>query len=140
MLEGACHCGNLSWTLHTAVADADITARACDCSFCRLHGARTWSDPEGAAEIAVHDPDALQRYAFGSHSTEFLICRNCGAYAVARVSEGDAAWVTLNLRLTGREWPETAVHYGPEDRETRRDRRKELWTPVRRMKAGGTQT
>lgn len=129
-IEGACHCGNIRWTLHTRSDPDSIIARACDCSFCRQHGARTWSDPRGRAELRLRDPEMLQLYRFGTGITDFLICRVCGAYAGAVVREGEAAWTTLNLRLAGREWPERPVHYGPEDRATRRARRQELWTPL----------
>lgn len=130
-IQGACHCGNISYELGTATPLEAITARSCDCTFCRLHGARTWSDPDGEAIIHVADPERLRRYRFGTGSTDFLICASCGAYAGAMVSEGARTWVTLNLRLTGVKVPANPVHYGAEDRDSRTSRRQQLWTPAR---------
>ena len=130
-ITGSCHCGNISFELHTETPLEDITARACDCSFCRIHGTRTWFDSKGEAVVTVKDQELLQRYTFNTKTTDFLICKTCGAYAGAIVSEGEESWSTLNLRLTGVELPEKSVHYGPEDRTTRRTRRRLLWTPTR---------
>ncbi len=77
------------------------------------------------------DPDQLQRYRFGSKSTEFMICRNCGAYAGAMVTDGQETWATLNLRLAGFTGPQRVVSYGTEDRTIRRARRRLQWTPLR---------
>lgn len=129
-INGVCHCGNIRYELRTETALDDIMVRACDCSFCRLHLAQTWSDPVGRAEINIRDAEQLQRYRFATRSTDFLICRTCGAYAGAVICDNGDSWVTLNLRLTGREFPEQPVRYGREDRGTRRARRRLLWTPM----------
>ena len=129
-IEGSCHCGNIRFELDTETRLEEIITRACDCSFCRLHGARTWSDPQGQARVIVRDAEQLQTYSFGSKSTEFMICRTCGAYAGAAVTEGGETWCTLNLRLTGHRLDQQAVSYGKESRTERMARRRLLWTPT----------
>jgi hypothetical protein len=129
-VAGACHCGNLSYSLHTEVALADIRARACDCSFCRIHAAKNWSDPNGSVTIDVADADLLNRYRFGSKTADFFICRVCGAYLGAVLEESERAWSTVNLRLSSLVVDEQAMSYGSEDALERVARRKRVWTPT----------
>lgn len=131
MVTGACHCGNISFRIETAIPAADIIARACDCSFCRMHGATTWSDPAGQAEIHIRDPDKLQKYRFALHSADFLICAECGVYVGAVLTDGEQVWSTLNLRLSGEEPAVERASYGSENLENRIERRKMSWTPTR---------
>ena len=66
---GACHCGAIRVEFETA---APLAPRACQCSFCRKHGARTVSDPEGTAELRLA-PETL-RYRFASRAADYLLC------------------------------------------------------------------
>lgn len=129
-IAGACHCRNLSYEL---VTDASrIEARACDCSFCRIHAASNWSDPDGTLTIRVRDERQLQKYRFGLGTADFYICRTCGAYLGAVLSDPDGAWATVNLRLSGLVVGERAVSYAAESAAGERiARRKRVWTPTR---------
>lgn len=132
VITGQCHCGNISFELSTDLAVSRIRARACDCSFCRMHAARNWSDPNGRAAIHVRDPARLQRYRFGQRTADFYLCRTCGAYAGAVLADADGTWSTLNLRLTGLQAvAEEPVGYDREDPAERVARRKRKWTPTR---------
>ena len=131
-LEGACHCGNISYIIETAMPLAEITARACDCSFCRVHGAKNWSDPDGTAVLTIKHEHQLNRYLFGLKTAEFFICKQCGAYAGAVLADEEGAWATLNLRLTGiQEIPEQSITFDGENIADRIQRRKQVWIPVR---------
>ncbi len=134
-LVGGCHCGNLEVAFETARAPAELTVRACGCSFCRRHGGRTVSDPAGRVEIRVRDPAELSRYRFGLGTAEFLVCRRCGVYVGAVVAEAGAAWaiVNVNALATPEVLVETAVpvSYDRESEVERRARRRALWTPAR---------
>ena len=130
-IQGACHCGNLSFELRTEQKAEDIVARACDCGFCRMHATRNWSDPAGEARICVGSPADLSRYTFGHGAIEFLVCRQCGGYAGAVLRDAEGTWSTLNLRLTAyRDVPEQAASYGAQSAEERTARRKRIWTPT----------
>lgn len=133
VVKGSCHCGNLTYELVTATPPERIRARACGCRFCRVHAARNWSNPGGAVTIRVVDPARLQRYRFAQRTADYLICRTCGAYLGALLSEGAMAWSTLNLRLSDLNAPEDPADYGGEDAEMRVARRKKAWTPTRLM-------
>lgn len=131
IIKGQCHCGNIAYELVTQLAKAEIKARACDCSFCRIHAARNWSDPNGNATIEVRDERQLQRYLFALATAEFFICRGCGAYAGAVLSAGDGTWSTVNLRLSDlSDISEESASYGSEGEGERIARRKKVWTPT----------
>lgn len=129
-IAGKCHCGNLSFELLTETAPTEIRARACDCRFCRMHAARNWSDPEGSVTIYVGDQRLLQKYRFALRTADFYVCRVCGAYLGAVLSDDEGTWSTLNLRLTDLVVHSEAADYGNEDTSDRIARRKRLWTPT----------
>lgn len=90
--EGRCHCGVIRAEFETAES---LSPRACQCGFCRLHGARTVSNPDGAAVLHVAGP--VIRYRFGTKTTDYLICAGCGVYVAATAEIGGQLYVTLNL-------------------------------------------
>jgi len=138
-IEGGCHCGNLGFVLETRLAPHEITLRACQCGFCRAHGARCASDPDGAASIRVLDPAALSRYRFGERSADFLVCARCGVYVGAVIEHAGERRATLNVGLVpdlATAGPAVPVRYDDEGREARIERRLRVWTPVREMPDG----
>ena len=77
-LRGSCHCGQLRLEFSTFQDPATIHPRACDCSFCRKHGAAYISDPAGRLTVSESHSGTLHRYRQGSDTAEFLICDHCG--------------------------------------------------------------
>ena len=130
-IAGACHCENLSFELLTQMPVNKIRARACDCSFCRIHAARNWSDSEGSVTIRLMDELYLQKYRFALRTADFYICRVCGAYLGAVLSDQEGTWSTVNLRLSGLTVDEETAHYGAEDTIDRVTWRKRIWTPTK---------
>lgn len=128
--SGACHCGNLSFSLSTQTAPEDIRARACDCRFCRIHAARNWSDPDGSAVVRVADERQLHRYRFALGTADFYICRICGACLGAVLADDEGTWSTVNLRLSELSVDENSASYGAEDTLGRIARRQRVWTPT----------
>ena len=129
-IAGTCHCQNLAFELCTSTPVAEIQARACDCTFCRLHGARNWSDPEGKATIRIRNERQTQKYRFGLRTADFYICRVCGVYLGAVLTDKDRMWSTVNLRLAGLVVREKSASYELEDTSDRVARRKQAWTPT----------
>jgi len=129
-IHGSCHCGNLSFVIQTRISPKDIRARACDCSFCRIHAARNWSDPDGKAIIRVLDEQRLYKYRFALRTADFYICTTCGAYLGAVLADGTGTWSTLNLRLTALPADEEVASFGAENTDDRIARRKRAWTPT----------
>jgi hypothetical protein len=82
LIHGKCHCGNISFALAWDPDPAEISARACGCSFCTKHGGVWTSNPKGALEVMVKDPSLVSRYAFGTRTAEFHVCVRCGVVPV----------------------------------------------------------
>jgi hypothetical protein len=133
--RGQCHCGNIEILLTTALALDQLVLRACTCSFCRRHSARTTSDPNGQVEFIVHSDRELSRYRFGLKTADFLLCRKCGVY-VGAVIAIDGRWcATLNVNIFDSELSlareATPVNYEGETESVRVLRRQSHWTPAR---------
>ncbi len=131
---GRCHCGNLGIAFETARDPAQVPLRACQCTFCRRHGAVWTADPAGALEVRVSDPALLSRYRFGLGTSDFLVCRRCGVpvAAVARIDGADYGALNANA-LEDRDaftQPPQPVDYDRETAEGRIDRRRRAWTPA----------
>jgi hypothetical protein len=131
-LRGACHCGLVTVEFETERPE-DLPVRACQCSFCRRHGARTVADPEGRLTIRA-EPGSLNRYGFGLRTADFLLCACCGTYVAAVVTANGASRATLNAAgtlLAGFETrPAEPVSYDGETAEARIARRLGAWTPT----------
>ena len=133
-LLGGCHCGNLSLEFETGLALADLPLRACQCSFCRGHGALSTSDPKGSVRLAARDGAAVQRYRFGLGVTDFILCRRCGVYILAMMELDGAHYAVVNANTLERRSemlnPPQPMDYEGEDVASRFARRKTRWTPV----------
>lgn len=77
-VAGGCHCGNITVRVELERAPDAYAPRACDCEFCRKHGAAWLSDPQGSLSIHIRDERDASRYAQGDRLAEMLLCRNCG--------------------------------------------------------------
>jgi hypothetical protein len=133
-LRGRCHCGNVTVVFETALAPEELPLRACGCSFCARHGARAVSDPAGRVTIRVADPARVTRYRFALRTADFLACAECGVYVAAVLTDGPAAYATVNANVL-EPWEAfrraaTAVSYDGETEEARRARRRAKWTPA----------
>ena len=132
--EGGCHCGALRWTFRTNIEPSGWVIRACQCSFCRAHGARCTSDPAGAVDFSTFGDGAVLRYRFGIRTADFLVCAKCGVYVGAVMDSPAGVFATVNLNsmttaVSGlRE--STPVFYDSEEKEDRVERRQSRWTPV----------
>jgi hypothetical protein len=132
-LRGSCHCGDVEVVFETSVAPTDLPVRACQCSFCRRHAAKTTSDPNGRLVVRA-DGDAIERYRFGFRVTDFVLCRRCGVYIAAVSREGANERASLNVVGAGlselAQRDAAPVSLDHETAESRRERRRQVWTPV----------
>jgi hypothetical protein len=132
--EGGCHCGNLEFAFEASAPMESLGLRADQCSFCRAHGARNMSDPNGAISLFVRETEALIRYRFGLRTADFLICARCGVYIGALMEDAGRSWVTVNVNAfrppPRDDFPIRPADYEGEDVPARIGRRKQLWTPV----------
>ncbi|HYM28235.1 MAG TPA: hypothetical protein VET66_08795 [Steroidobacteraceae bacterium] len=98
-VSGGCHCGNFSVALQLTRAPDSYSPRACDCDFCRKHGAAYVSDPHGTLHISITDPAQAGRYRQGSAQAEMLVCRQCGVVLGALFTDGARRYATVNARV-----------------------------------------
>ena len=82
LINGSCHCGNISFTLDWKPEPSEIPARACDCTFCSKHGGVWTSCAAGSLKVRVREPSRVARYAFGTKTAEFHVCGACGVVPV----------------------------------------------------------
>ena len=97
LLHGQCHCGNIAYTLDWKPDPTEIPARACDCSFCTKHGAVWTSVPDGDLRVTVRRPDLLHRYAFGTSTADFHICRECGGVPLVTCTVDGHVYAVVNV-------------------------------------------
>jgi hypothetical protein len=83
VINGRCHCGNISFALNWTPEPTEIPARACTCTFCVKHGGVWTSCPTGSLEIKVANTARVSNYSFGTKTAEFHVCSDCGVAPVA---------------------------------------------------------
>jgi hypothetical protein len=134
VIEGHCHCGNIRFALETKLKTADLPVRACQCTFCRSHGARLTSDPAGRITFTVLDDAALSRYRFGRRIADYLVCKNCGFYAGAIMPFSGNLYGIVNVNAVGArdlDWMNAVpVKYDGEGDAERIERRRKRWSPA----------
>ena len=131
--EGSCHCAAIRFTLRATQPPELWTVRACQCGFCRSHGARTFADPNAAVTFAIADSSKLQRYRFGLRTADFLVCRACGVYVASVLTSPRGQFATVNINTIGQALALSSaepVSYDGESIVERQARRERRWTPV----------
>jgi hypothetical protein len=131
--RGSCHCGAIGFDYRTELAPGEWSVRACQCAFCRAHGALSTSDPGGTLEFRADTAERLERYRFGLRTADFLLCRSCGVYigAVLAGPEGRFGIINVNALVGGvSPAPAQPADYAAEDTLARVARRVSRWTPV----------
>ena len=129
LYSGGCHCAAIRFRFETR---GPLAPRACQCSFCRKHGARSVSDPEGTAILTL-GPKTL-RYRFASKAADYILCARCGIYVGAVAELDGRTLVTLNLNACDDprlDLEATPVWYDGETAAAKAERRRLRWTPAR---------
>ncbi len=130
---GGCHCGALAVEFATALPIEQIEVRACQCNFCRAHGALSVTDPLGLLTFRAIDATQLVRYQFGLKLADFLLCSRCGTYVGAFMEDAGRSYGVLNvcvLQDRDRFGTPLLMRYDGDTPENRLQRRRERWTPA----------
>lgn len=139
-IHGACHCGNLAFTLDWQPEPEAIPARACGCTFCRKHGGVWTSCPTGSLQVRVRDPAQLGEYAFGTRTARFHVCRTCGAVPVVTSEIEGSTYAVVNVNTFENVDPARLRHasanFDGEDTGDRLARRARGWIPRVRFDRG----
>jgi hypothetical protein len=97
-VSGGCYCGNIGFEMGLTQAPDAYNPRACDCDFCRKHGAAYVSDARGSLLIRIKDEGASGKYRQGSGQAEFLLCRNCGVLVSVLFRNEGRLYGTVNAQ------------------------------------------
>jgi hypothetical protein len=131
LIQGKCHCGNVSFALTWEPDPVEIQARACGCSFCTKHGAEWTSNPSAALKVIVKDTSLVSKYAFGTGAAEFHTCAHCGIVALVTSRIDGTLYAVVNVnsfegvdRSLIRRLPMT---FDGEEKDARRARWKRNW-------------
>jgi hypothetical protein len=108
-LGGGCHCGNISVQLRLAGTPDNFRPRACDCDYCRKHGASYISDPHGTLLIRIRSAHNTVAYRQGSAAAEFLVCGTCGVLAAVLYNDNHSIHAAVNVRAL-----DPAIRLGPQ--------------------------
>jgi hypothetical protein len=133
-IQGQCHCGRVKVTARLSCRTDEIVLRACQCSFCRRHGTRTFADPRGHALIEAPTPELLYRYRFALKTADYMLCAACGVYVAAVLDSGGAQLATINAAGLDleifRDRLAQPVDYSAENFAERLRRRLAAWMPA----------
>jgi hypothetical protein len=100
IISGGCHCGRIEFSAELSRVPGSYNPRACDCDFCRKHGAAYISDPSGHLRIKINSESDVRRYRQGSGAAECLLCVNCGVLVTVLYRTGQVTYGAVNSRVT----------------------------------------
>jgi hypothetical protein len=95
-LRGRCHCGKVEVAFATQRDPSTLHPRACDCSFCRKHGAAWISDAQGELLVTASANADLREYLQGSGNAHFLLCGECGVLVAVVFPDGNGLLGAMN--------------------------------------------
>jgi hypothetical protein len=98
-VAGSCHCGNVRVEAQLTREPGTYHPRACDCDFCRKHGASYLSDPQGSLGIRLKSASTLGSYRQGSGLAECIFCGNCAVLIGALYRDEGRIWGVINARI-----------------------------------------
>lgn len=131
LINGRCHCGNISFKLDWKTDPVEIPARACGCTFCRKHGGVWTSNPRSSLDVVVKDPQRAGRYAFGTGTAEFHVCAGCGVVPVVTSRIDGRLYAVVSVNAFDDVDPALLRHasanFDAEDEAARLSRRKRNW-------------
>jgi hypothetical protein len=135
-LSGGCHCGNIVLRIELTRTPDAYNPRACDCDFCRKHGASYVSDPQGSLLVEIADEREILMYRQGSAIAECLVCRMCGVLVGACYRGEGQIYGVINAKAVdagtafGAEQVVSPKQLSGSEKE---DRWKRLWFPSVRI-------
>lgn len=97
-VRGGCHCGNILLELQLTNEPGSYHPRACDCAFCRKHGAAYISDAQGSLRVRINDQSRSGTYRQGSELADMLLCTHCGVLVGALYRTEGRIYATVNVK------------------------------------------
>jgi hypothetical protein len=141
LVQGSCHCGNISFGLTWEPEPTEIPARVCGCSFCTKHGGVWTSNPSGALTVTVREPALVSKYSFGTSTAVFHICSHCGIVPFVTSEIDNRVYAVVSVNAFNNVPPSllrrSAADFEGENVESRLARRRRGWIANVRFTASG---
>jgi len=134
LINGGCHCSNITFQLDWAPDPEVIPARVCDCTFCSKHGGVWTSNPAGSLTVSLQRPELVNKYTFGTGTALFYICNRCGIVPLVTSEIDNHLYAVVNVntfnnvaRTLLQPFP---ASFAGESASERMQRRKRNWISV----------
>ncbi len=131
LINGKCHCGNIAFALEWAGDPPEIPARACNCSFCVMHGGVWTSNPTAALAVTLRDASLVSIYTFGTKTANFHVCSHCGAVPLVTSDVAGHRYAVVNVNVlqnVDRAWLRPSIaNFEGENIDSRLERRTRNW-------------
>lgn len=111
VLGGGCHCGAIAVEATLSQPPSHYAPRACDCGFCRRHGASWLSDAHGRLRLRARDAASVHRYRQGSGQAEFVACVHCNVLLAVTCEADGRHYAAVNARALD---PDRVAGFAPE--------------------------
>jgi hypothetical protein len=95
---GHCECGAVSFSYRCSQPLENLTARACQCDYCRPRALAYLSEPSASLRVTLRDQRYLYAHSFGTHTADFYHCALCNTpvFVQSRIDGRDYALVVAN--------------------------------------------
>jgi hypothetical protein len=137
---GGCDCGAIEFEYTCSLPLAELSARACQCNFCRPQATSYLSEPGASLRVMLPDSRYLYAHCFGTRSADFMHCAVCNALVFVK-SEIEGHQYALVVARALKEPPicnaAVAVDYAAENLEQRLQRRAQRWIGQLEVVTGG---
>ncbi len=97
LINGSCHCGNITFDLDWRGAPNEIPARACSCTFCSKHGGVWTANANSQLTATIRDTTSLSKYTFGTKTAAFHICTTCGVVPLVTSEIAGGLYAVVNI-------------------------------------------
>jgi hypothetical protein len=142
LLNGQCHCGNITFTLDWPEDQPEIPARACSCSFCVKHGGVWTSNPSAKLSVVLRQEDLVSKYAFGTETATFHVCARCGTVPIVTSQIANHLYAVVNVNtfesINPMRLHRGAANFDGEDAQSRLARRCKNWIADVRISRGSS--
>ena len=140
LIDGKCHCGNIAFVLDWPGVPSEIVARECGCSFCVKHGGVWTSNRDARLSVTLHLPSLVSKYAFGTETAAFYVCRRCGVVPIVTSEIANHLYAVVNVNTfegsDSLHLNRQPVSFDGEERQSRLARREKNWIADVRISEG----
>jgi len=130
IIEGGCHCGNVSYIYKTEAEINKIPLRKCGCSYCSKQGAIYTSDPNGKLIVKIKSNKYIKYYQFSSKQVNFVFCTKCGVMPLSTTKINEKLYALININTLNENINKSSITEADFSKETINEsieRRKSKW-------------